>query len=149
MYHLWGFFVFLCTRTASHLCLCMMALKSFPSLQLVVKLSQRRPWYPSTILWDQSNSFSLAVMSSDWPFTWMSEIWERSRSSKSAISQTESFTVILEKTARIFFGKVWAHNLSQHPAGKFRLWICFFIIYIGQMQIIKNIFVTFHKIFLA
>lgn len=78
------FFVYLCTRTVSHLCLCMMALKSFPSLQLVVKLSQRRPWYPSTILWDQSNSFSLAVMSSDWPFTWMSEIWER-RVSESAI----------------------------------------------------------------
>lgn len=80
------FFVFQCTRTVSHLCLCMMALKSFPSLQLVVKLSQRRPWYPSTILWDQSNSFSLAVMSSDWPFTWMSEIWERRRCSESAIS---------------------------------------------------------------
>lgn len=62
------------TEDAAHLCLCMMALNSLPSLQLPVKLSQRRPWYPSTILWDHSSSFSLAVMSSDWPFTWISEI---------------------------------------------------------------------------
>lgn len=37
-------------------------------------MSQRRPWKPSIMRWDHSSSFSLAVMSSDCPLTWMSEI---------------------------------------------------------------------------
>lgn len=85
-----------------------MALKSFPSLQLVVKLSQRRPWYPSTILWDHSSSFSLAVMSSDWPFTWMSEIWsQKTKKKESGVRGQKIFkdTIILSKTRNYFCSK--------------------------------------------
>lgn len=47
--------------------------------------------------------------------------------------QSESFSVIFEKSVHIFFGGVWADNLSQHPTGTFGLWMRFFLIYIGQM----------------
>lgn len=45
-------------------------------------------------------------------------------------SSLQSF---LRSRCTFFFGKVWADNLSQHPAGKFGLCMRFFIIYIGQM----------------
>lgn len=57
-----------------YLYLWIMALNSLPSLHDVVKLSHRTPTYPSVICLDQSSSLSLAVMSSDSPVTWISEI---------------------------------------------------------------------------
>ena len=52
----------------------MMALKRRPSLQLLLKFSQRSPGYGCTARCAHSSSFSFAVMSSDCPDTWMSEI---------------------------------------------------------------------------